>query len=117
VDDPGAAVSVHAVGGLWGLLAVGIFARFPAAPVTVGSNLALGTASSNGGQWLAQLVAIATLIGFILPLSYGLNFALDRIWPQRVTPEGERQGLDLHELGGGAYPEFVTHGEEFGQFR
>jgi ammonium transporter, Amt family len=116
VDDPGGAVSVHAVGGLWGLLAVGIFAQFPAALVNVGGNLALGTASSNPGQWLAQIVAIATLIGFILPLSYGLNFALDRIWPQRVAPEGERQGLDLHELGGGAYPEFVTHSEEFGQF-
>jgi len=31
--------------------------------------------------------------------------------------EGERQGLDLYELGAGAYPEFVTHSEEFGQFR
>jgi len=52
-----------------------------------------------------------------LPLTYGLNFALNRIWPQRVVLEGERQGLDLYELGGGAYPDFVTHGEEFGQFR
>ncbi len=116
VDDPGGAVSVHAVGGIWGLLAVGIFARVPAAVVNVGSNPGAGVPSA-GGQWLAQVVAIATLIGFILPLSYGLNFALDRIWPQRVSPEGERQGLDLYELGGGAYPEFVTHSEEFGQFR
>ena len=29
--------------------------------------------------------------------------------------EGERQGLDLYELGAGAYPEFVTHTEEFTQ--
>src|ERR1019366_1008229 len=28
VDDPGGAVSVHAVGGIWGLLALGLFARF-----------------------------------------------------------------------------------------
>jgi Amt family ammonium transporter len=117
VDDPGGAVSVHAVCGIWGLLAVGIFARFPAPLANIGGNFALGNAASNSSQWLAQIVAIATLIGFILPLSYGLNFALDRIWPQRVAPEGERQGLDLYELGGGAYPEFVTHSEEFGQFR
>ena len=68
-------------------------------------------------QWLAQIVAIATLLGFVLPLTYGLNLALDRIWPQRVAIEGERQGLDLYELGAGAYPEFVTHSEEFTQLR
>ena len=28
VDDPGGAVSVHAIGGIWGLLALGLFARF-----------------------------------------------------------------------------------------
>ena len=30
VDDPGGAVSVHAIGGIWGLLAVAVFAHFPA---------------------------------------------------------------------------------------
>ena len=109
VDDPGGAISVHAVGGIWGLLAVAVFARFPA-PLTIAST-------RDTGQWLAQIVAIATLIGFVLPLTYGLNLALDRIWPQRVAMEGERQGLDLYELGAGAYPEFVTHSEEFGQLR
>jgi ammonium transporter, Amt family len=62
------------------------------------------------------LVGIATLIGFILPLSYGLNLVLNRFVPFRVHTEGERQGLDLYELGGGAYPEFVTHTEDFTQF-
>ena len=65
------------------------------------------------GQWLAQLVGIATLIGFVLPLTYCLNWLLNRAYPQRVSPEGERQGLDLHELGAGAYPEFITHSDEF----
>jgi hypothetical protein len=46
-----------------------------------------------------------------------LNLASNRIWPQRVPLEAERHGLDLYVLGGGAYPEFVTHSEEFGQFR
>jgi len=35
--------------------------------------------------------------------------------PQRVPVEGERQGLDLYELGSSAYPEFVTHTDEFTQ--
>jgi ammonium transporter, Amt family len=117
VDDPGGAISVHGLGGIWGLLAVAIFARFPVTAVSVGGGALRAASPRDAGQALAQIVAIATLIGFVLPLTYGLNFALNRIWPQRVVLEGERQGLDLYELGGGAYPEFVTHSEEFGQFR
>ncbi len=113
VDDPGGAVSVHAVAGLWGLLALSLFGRF-LGPV---SNVATASVSPAlvSGQWLAQLVGIATLLGFVLPLTYGLNWALNLVYPYRVLPEAERQGLDLHELGAGAYPEFVTHTEEFTQ--
>jgi Amt family ammonium transporter len=42
-----------------------------------------------------------------------VNWILDRLSPYRVSAEGERQGMDLHELGAGAYPEFVTHTDEF----
>ena len=99
VDDPGGAVSAHAVAGMWGLFAAGIFAG-------------MGSASAPG-QWVAQLVGIATLIGFVLPLTYGLNWVLNRILPYRVESDGERQGMDLHELGAGAYPEFVVHSDDF----
>ncbi len=95
VDDPGGAIAMHGVCGIWGALAVALFA----APLS--------------GQWIAQLAGISTLLGFVLPTSYGLNWGLNRIWPMRVSVEAERQGLDLHELGAGAYPEFVTHGDEF----
>ena len=100
VDDPGGAIPVHAVAGLWGLLAAGLFARFP------------GQGSADG-QWLAQVIGIATLLGLVLPLTYSLNWLLNRIYAQRVETEGERQGMDLHELGTGAYPEFVFHTDEF----
>jgi ammonium transporter, Amt family len=96
IDDPTGSVSVHAVGGIWGVLALGFFAR-SGAPV----------------QTLSQIAGVATLLGFVLPIAYGLNWLLDRLSPQRVAPEGERQGLDLHELGAGAYPEFVIHREDF----
>jgi ammonium transporter, Amt family len=98
VDDPGGSISAHAMGGLWGVLSVGIFASF---------------ASGASGQWLAQVVGIATLIGFVLPLAYGLNWLLDRVYSLRVAAEGERQGMDLYELGAGAYPEFIVHSDEF----
>jgi Amt family ammonium transporter len=66
-------------------------------------------------QWLAQVIGVATLLGFVLPMTYGLNRLLNRLIPYRVAPEGERQGMDLFELGAGAYPDFVTHRDEFGQ--
>ena len=62
---------------------------------------------------MAQLAGIATLLGCVLPLTYGLNLALNRFFPQRVAVEGERRGMDLYELGAGAYPEFITHSEDF----
>ena len=67
------------------------------------------------GQWLAQLAGIATLLGFVFPLTYGINWALNRISPYRVTLDGERQGMDLHELGANAYPELASHLEDFTQ--
>ncbi|HKS95118.1 MAG TPA: ammonium transporter [Terriglobia bacterium] len=104
VDDPGGAISVHGLCGIWGVVAVGVFAHFPP-----------GSSGVDSHQWLAQLVGVATLLGFVLPLSYGLNWLLNRIYPQRVALEGERQGMDLYELGAGAYPEFITHADEFTQ--
>ena len=95
VDDPGGAISVHAVGGLWSLMAAGLLVANPVP-----------------GQWLAQLVGVATLIGFVLPLTFGLNWLLNRVYPLRVAPEAERQGLDLHELGAGAYPDFMSHTDD-----
>jgi ammonium transporter, Amt family len=113
VDDPGGAISVHAVSGLWGLLAAGLFADLPARVLNVAGGA--GSEQGNAGQWLAQVVGIATLLGFVFPLTYGLNTALNLVCRHRVAAEGERQGLDLYELGAGAYPEFVTHTEEFTQ--
>jgi Amt family ammonium transporter len=93
VDDPSGAITVHTVGGLWGLLAAGIF-------------------SSEPGQLVAQLVGIAALMGVVLPLVYLLFKLLDHFVAFRADQDGERIGMDLHELGGGAYPEFVIHRDD-----
>lgn len=93
IDDPTGAIAVHGAGGLWGLFAAGLFAP-------------------GSGQFLAQLVGIATLLGVFLPLCYALFALLNRVVAFRVDPDGERLGMDLHELGGGAYPEFVIHRDD-----
>jgi Amt family ammonium transporter len=93
IDDPSGAITVHAAGGLWGLIAAGIFSSAP-------------------GQLLAQLVGVATLLGLVLPVLYLVFGVLNRAVRFRVDPDGERIGLDLAELGGGAYPEFVVHRDD-----
>ena len=100
VDDPTGAVSVHGIAGVWGIVAAGLFARF---------------STRLPGQFIAQLVGVATILGFIFPLTYGLNALANRFYPYRVSVDGERQGMDLHELGADAYPEFVTHSDEYSQ--
>jgi Amt family ammonium transporter len=98
VDDPGGAISVHAGAGIWGLLAFGL----------------LGPANGQRGeQLLAELVAVATLLGLMLPLIHGMNLLLNRLVPFRVDRDGDWQGMDIRELGSGAYPEFVLHADEF----
>jgi ammonium transporter, Amt family len=99
VDDPGGAVSVHAGAGLWGLIAVGLFGHF--------------ADGSRATHVLGQLVGVAALLGFMLPLIFGVNLLLDRFVPYRVDSDGDWQGMDIRELGAGAYPEFVVHADEF----
>ena len=99
VDDPGGAVSVHALAGIWGLIALGLFGHFPA--------------GTRGGHILAQVVGISALLGFMLPLIHAGNLLLNRFSTYRVDDDGHRQGMDVRELGAGAYPEFVIHADEF----
>ncbi len=113
LDDPAGAISVHAIGGISGILAVGVL---PFAPGVLGGVSPAAPGIEPRGQFLAQVVGVATLIGFILPFTYSLNWLLNRVMPQRIPPEEERKGADLHELGAGAYPEFVTHTDEFTQW-
>lgn len=93
IDDPSGAIAVHGVAGLWGLVAAGCFAP-------------------QSGQFTAQLLGVTALLGLMLPLIYLLYALLNRVLAFRVDPDGERIGMDLHELGGGAYPEFVIHRDE-----
>ena len=89
IDDVVGAVPVHLAAGIWGTLAVAIFAD----PEAWGTGL---------GRW-DQLVVQATGVGATFVWAFGLGFILlwliNRWFPLRIDPEGERIGLNVAEHG------------------
>ncbi|SUO97424.1 ammonium transporter [Suttonella ornithocola] len=86
LDDPVGAISVHGVCGIWGLLAVCL---------------------SQENVFVAQLTGIAAIIGFVFITSLMVWFLLKLTIGIRVDAQIEYEGMDLHECGMSAYPEFV----------
>ena len=114
VDDPVGAISVHGACGLWGVLSVGLFAdgtsNYGGAWNGVNGSVT-GLFYGDASQLVAQLIGIATLIGFVFTFSYVLNWVLDLTMGHRVSIETELAGLDLPEMGQLGYPEFVFKAE------
>jgi Amt family ammonium transporter len=110
VDDPVGAISVHGACGLWGVLSVGLFAdgtsNYGGSWNGVSGSVT-GLFYGDSSQLVAQLVGIATLLGFVFSFSFALNWVLDIFLGQRVSAETEIGGLDLPEMGQLGYPEFV----------
>ncbi len=100
VDDPVSAVPVHLMNGIWGTLAVGIFAT---------ENGVTGLIAGNSAQILAQFIGILVVGGWCLVtggvLFYGI---LKGWWGLRVSREEELKGLDVEEHGAEAYPQDIV---------
>lgn len=97
VDDPVGAVGVHAGGGLWGLLAVGIFADGTYGGVR---GLILG----DVGQLIAQLIDMGTVVVWGLGTGFLLFGFLKMTMGLRASRQEESTGLDVAEHGLEAYP-------------
>jgi ammonium transporter, Amt family len=110
VDDPVGAISVHGTNGLWGVISVGLFAdgksNYGGSWNGVGGSVT-GLFYGDAGQLVAQLVGVATLLGFVFSLSFVFNVFVDYFVGQRVSAESELAGLDVPEMGALGYPEFV----------
>ncbi len=100
VDDPVGAISVHGVNGLWGVLAVGIFADGTA---NYGGFSVTGLLYGNPGQLLAQIIGGAVCFAWAFGASYVFFRILDRFVPMRVSAETEIGGLDIPEMGALGY--------------
>ena len=107
IDDPVGAISVHGTCGVWGTLAVGLFA-------TAGAADAWGAPSHGlfmGGNIEAlgvQIVGVLAVLGWTLATAGILFFVIKNTIGLRVSEAEELAGLDVQEHGIGAYPEFPT---------
>ena len=102
IDDPVGAVPVHLVNGIWGTIAVGVFADpevYDASDVVVSGLLIDGQFAQLGIQLLGILAVTVTSIVF----STVFWLLLKAIFGLRVSPEEELQGLDISEHGLEAY--------------
>ena len=88
LDDPVGALSVHLLNGIWGTLAVAIFAG-----------------SSEITLW-TQLKGILVVGSFAFISAYITLFIINKIMPLRASSDEEMEGLDVNECGLEAYPEF-----------
>ncbi len=117
VDDPVGAISVHGTNGLWGVISVGLFAdgrsNYAGAWNGVPGSVT-GLFYGDAGQLVAQLIGVATLIGFVFTFSFVLNLVIDAVMGQRVSAETELEGLDIPEMGAVAYPDFVLKADAMG---
>jgi ammonium transporter, Amt family len=117
VDDPVGAISVHGANGIWGVIAVGLFAdgrsNFGGAWNGVAGSVR-GLFYGDAGQLVAQLMGVATLLGVVFTLSFLINLAIDRVIGQRVSVAVELEGLDIPEMGAVAYPDFVLKSDVMG---
>jgi Amt family ammonium transporter len=105
VDDPVGAISVHMVNGVWGTLALGLFANPTVAPAAAVAKPGL---FFGGGmqQLLPQLIGIVSVAAFVLAASAVGWLIVKAIVGLRVSAEEELEGLDLGEHGNVAYPDF-----------
>lgn len=113
IDDPIGAVPVHMVAGIWGTLSLGLFAAgkygVPTATGADTSTVVTGLFYGGGAhQLLSQLIGSASITAASLGVSFLLMYLVNLTGTLRVSTEGEIEGLDLHEHGLRAYPEFVT---------
>jgi Amt family ammonium transporter len=108
IDDPVGAISVHGVGGAFGVLSVGIFSDgaygdgWNGVPGTV-KGLLYGDAS----QFAAQAIGTMTCIVFVFVMFFAFFKIVDAVMGNRVSAEAELEGLDIPEMGALAYPDFV----------
>lgn len=92
LDDPVGAVAVHLICGIWGTLAVGIFGKM-----------------AGIDQFLIQLAGVGIVGVFCVTSSFIILKTIKSLAGLRVSEIEELEGLDRHEHGMEAYPDFRSN--------
>lgn len=100
LDDPVGALSVHLVNGVFGTLAVGLFAEDRFSPGTTGDGLFFGGGFSLLGSQLIGVIGVGV---FVFVASFIAWYVIKLVIGLRVSEEEETMGLDIGEHGGEAY--------------
>ena len=95
IDDPVSAISVHGTCGLWGILAVGIFAN--------GNNDVNGLVGGEGLQIVSQLISMGVVLAWALVTGFGMFLLLKFTMGVRASREEEERGMDISEHDQPAY--------------
>jgi Amt family ammonium transporter len=108
IDDPVGAVPVHGFNGVWGLLAVGIFADGTYGNYATTKPFVTGLLYGGAGlgQFASQLIGAVVVMVWAFGCGYIMFKVLDKVLGVRVDPHEELQGLDIIEHGTPGYPEF-----------
>lgn len=103
IDDPVGAISAHAVCGVWGTFALGLFAQDKFVPGTTGNGLFFG-----GGLKLlgAQVLGIVAVFAWCMVAGFLLFYMIKKVIGLRVSREEELRGLDISEHGMESYAGF-----------
>ena len=112
IDDPIGAVPVHGICGIWGTISLGLFAcgKYGASgPTGPDNSSALKGLFYGGGLQVlkAQAIGSAVVTLATFGVAMAVMYAVNATGLLRVSEEGELYGLDLHEHGISAYPEYV----------
>merc|ERR1711939_367110 len=97
IDDPVDAISVHGTAGLWGLVAVGLFAQPELIYGAYSSRVCEG---AGGLQLQTQIVGALAIMGWVIAMVLPVAVVLKMTKMLRVTEEQEVMGLDSSEHGG-----------------
>jgi Amt family ammonium transporter len=99
VDDPVGAVSVHGICGIWGVIAVGLFAR-----EDVEGFWAQGLLYGGGpDQLISQIIGIVAIVVWTAVTTGILFTVIKATIGLRVSEQEELEGLDVHEHGAPGY--------------
>ena len=112
IDDPVGAVGVHMANGIWGTIAVGLFAN-PDAPAGLSGLFYTGSFTQLGLQLLGVL-SVGAYATVMMIITFTL---IKKFHGLRTTAEEEIMGLDITEHGlPSAYPDFVPAVDKYSSY-